>query len=328
MGLLDKARNTQSLSPYPESVKIPDINQNKEDSKIFERIRNLNNSIDYASNFFRLFCESLRIQKAVLFYKSEEQNSFLNLCSSGYDVTTNNRLRLDEAFFQDSLIHDSISKKLPFFIEDPSPLLKDYFSTREYGMIEEMYFLPVFHKEELITIILISEWKELVPDRWISLFKRVAETVCTPLLNSRKVLLNTDVKYDETVTIDQKSAITEVVEAQKDSGLYFICLNLSHLMEVLITDGSGFTAVNIKKEILSVFKTMSGGEVDLFELPNNRILLIQKKDRIINIDLYLYQLSASLPLLYTNLIDSPDLEPHVISYPDTNTLEEILKEIL
>lgn len=326
MGLLDKARNTQSI--YPELIKVPDINKNEDDSNIFGRMHNLKNSIDYASNFFRIFCESLRIQKAVLFYKSEEQNSFLNLCSSGYDITTNNRLRLDESFFKESLIHDSISKKLPFFIEDPSPLLKDYFSTREYGMIEEMYFIPVFHREELITLILVSEWKELVPDRWIPLLKKIAETVSTPLLNSRKVLLNTDVKYDETVIIDQEAAITEVIEAQKASELYLICLNLSHLMEVLITDGSGVTAVNIKKEILSVFKTMSGGDVDLFELTNNKILLIQKKDRIVNIDLYLYQLSASLPLLYTNLIDSPDLEPHVISYPNTNTLEEILKEIL
>lgn len=322
MGLLDRVRYSQSLSLSPET------SLNADYSNIFGRMQNLTNSIDYASNFFKILCESLQIQKAVLFYKSQEQDSYLNLCSSGYDVTTNNRLRLEKSFFQESSIRDSLSAKLPFFIEDPSPLLMNYFSTREYGMIEEMYFIPIFHKEELIALILISEWTELVPDRWMPLFKRIAETVSWPLLNSRKVLVNSDIKYDETVIIDHKVTITEIIEAQKESNFYFICLDLSHLMEELIKDDSGVTAVNIKKEILSVFKTMSGGDVDLFELSNNKILLIQKKDRIADIDLYLYQLSASLPLLYTNLTESPDLEPHVILYPNTRSLEEILKEIL
>ncbi|OQY33806.1 MAG: hypothetical protein B6241_07080 [Spirochaetaceae bacterium 4572_59] len=205
MGLLDRVRYSQSLSLSPET------SLNADYSNIFGRMQNLTNSIDYASNFFKILCESLQIQKAVLFYKSQEQDSYLNLCSSGYDVTTNNRLRLEKSFFQESSIRDSLSAKLPFFIEDPSPLLMNYFSTREYGMIEEMYFIPIFHKEELIALILISEWTELVPDRWMPLFKRIAETVSWPLLNSRKVLVNSDIKYDETVIIFLKLCPVEML---------------------------------------------------------------------------------------------------------------------
>lgn len=328
MGLLDKARNTQSSSSAPETVQTPEINHNNEYSEIFVRIKNLANSIDYASNLFRILCETVLLEKAVLFYKSEEQENFLNLCSSGYDVTTNNRLRLDKSFFLDARIQNYLSEKRPFLMKEPSSLLMDYFSTREYGMVEEMYYIPIYHKAELIALILITEWRGPVPEQWISLFRNIAESVSNPLFNSRKVLVNTDVKYDETVSIDHEREITKLIKAQKDREFYFINLNLSHLMEELTKDCSGVTAINIKKEILSVFKTMSGGDVDLFELSNNKILLIQKKDKIPDIDLYIYQLSASLPLLYTNLNESPDLDPNVILYSNTTNLEELLKDLL
>ena len=270
MGLLDKARNTQTLSSAPKIENIPVEGRNQEYPDLIRRIKSLSNSIDYASNFFKLLCETILINKGVFFYQSDEQDSFINLCSCGYDVTTNSRLRLDESFFQESIIRNKLSEKLPFLINDPSPVLKNYFSTREYGMIEEMYFLPLYHGDKLIALLLVTEWKELVPDHWMELFRTVSDTVSGPLLNSRKVLVEASEKYDETETINHEVAVTELINELKERDLYLITLNLIHLMDKLITDDSGVTAVNIKKEILSVFDEIPHSIFVIKLVGNNR----------------------------------------------------------
>ena len=319
MGLLDKANNTHIKSESPLGSSF---------SRLISDIKALSSSVDYSTQIFRLICNHFSIEKAVLFFKSDEINNFISLCSSGYDITTNNRLRLDRNFFLDERIAANLSLGEPFCLDNPSPLLKDFFSLREYGLIDEMCFVPVFQEDELIALFVITEWNEFIPEDWTRDFREISETVSLPLLKSRRSLVNSDIKYDEDESPDQENTLRKILASEVKDDLYLIELNLSSLFKDLLSEKSGLTALNIKKEILSVFKTMSGGNVNIMELQNSRILLIQNKFRIPDIDLYMYQLAASLPLLYSSLDSAPDLHPVIREYSKNSDIEVIIKDLI
>ena len=329
MGLLDKANSTHLKQNSPDVNSVNEPTESDILPILIDEIKQLPLTVDFGTQFFRLLCKNYSIAKAVLFFKSNEENIFNSLCSSGYDITTSNRLRLDKSFFTDKNIIENLSRGLPFLLPKPDCLLKGFFSLREYGLLEEIYFVPVYQDKDLLSLILISEWNEFPPSAWTEQFQSISETVSLPLRKSRMALVNSEIKYDIDEDIpDLEDSLRTIMRSADSNDLYLIELNLSILFRELLNENSGLTAVNIKKEILSVFKTMSGGDVDIIELQNSRILLIQNQNRISDIDLYLYQLAASLPLLYTSLESAPDLQPEVREYKANSDIEVIIKDLI
>ena len=326
MGLLDKARITQENKTTPEEF-IFNVASSGEYDSLFQKLKEQKTSIDYGTQVYRLISHSLSIHKGILFFKTDDNENYTCLCSNGYDITTNNRLRLGSGFFAESDIRNNLLLRKPFKLDSPLSYFKDFFSNREFGMIEGMYFVPVFDSTVLIAIIIITEWNDYEPDSWIDLFQNITKVIAGPLKKSRMALVDNDLKYDQSAAVDHESILKERLNSVNEK-FVFIKLNLSSLLRELLEDGNGLTAMNIKKEVISVFRTMSGNDVEIIELQGNNILMIQKKERIPDKDLYLYQLSASLPLLYTNLQDSPDLESEVFEIDETTNPEAVIKDLL
>jgi hypothetical protein len=324
MGLLDKARDSQIK---PASSPVEKDSLGKDFSLFLKRLDSQPISLDYGSQVFKILSDVFGIEKGALFFEFDENRNFISLCSNGYDITTNNRLRLNYSFFEDDKIASFLSKRDPFILEEPPPILNDIFSTREFGMIEEMYFIPIVLQGKLFSLLMITAWKEFLPEDWATVFAMAADRISLPLSKSRMALIRDRVQYGENQEVDYKQLLQESLSGNTDSGYYIIKLNVTSLIEALLKEQDGFKAANVKDEIISVFKTMSGIDADIIELPNNFILLVQRKKKIADIDLYLFQLSASLPLLYTSLSSAPDLQSQVFEYENDTTIETILKDL-
>ncbi|QEN07407.1 hypothetical protein EXM22_05155 [Oceanispirochaeta crateris] len=313
MGLLNRAANSQ-------------IEEESVWSQFFNKVESIGSSVDFAAILFRYLTESFNIDKASLFLINDDHSSYDCLLSKGYDITTTNRLRLDN--------HVMDSKEFSLLLQNKSPLcttevplfLKNYMSSREFGLLEDIYWLPFVVNDHLYSVIMITQWASFVPDDWEDSFQIISSRYSSKIFNSRKVLLENPVHSQRKPLKDD---IAMILAAYEGRDIAIIKINLQPLMNLLSQTDDGLSHIHIKKEILSVFRTMAGSQQKILELDNNQILLFLDKLRISDKELFLHQLAASLPLIFQDLKSTPKLD--FVEYKNPSNAEgrsELLREIL
>jgi hypothetical protein len=160
MGLLDKARDS----------KVP----TGTGDDFFNKLDDLEKGVDYPVALFQQLINHFSIEKAALFFRSDSDESYTCLSSKGYDKTTTNRLRMDRHTADTSEFSSMLLNKNSLQSLEAVSFLKDYMSSREFGLIEEIQWLPFFHEEKIISVIMISQWKNFVPDNWHIIFNRIS----------------------------------------------------------------------------------------------------------------------------------------------------------
>ena len=325
MGLLDKAVQTQSIKEKSEEILL-DLPNRKTHENFLQELLSLKQSIDFAPQVFNYIIKQFEILKAAFLYINENRE-YYNLCSLGYDITTNNRLRLDKEVLQSSELSQLISSGKPFSFSPEKIALSKYFSKREYGLIEDFFCIPFAIDNETIGLLLITEFKSYEPDDWEEIFYDISKSLSYPLYKSRMILINTEAENSSSPGKDLSSFLSDYFDKNEKNDYYLIKLELSGLLNALSIE-QDLTIANIKSEIVSVFKTMSGRDTEIQELPHNSILLIQKKDKIPDIELFIHQLTSSLPLIYSNLKSVPELNTTIQLYTPDSSLKDILKEFL
>lgn len=308
MGLLDKANDSR----------VPiDIRED-----FFKELNNLEKAVDYPVALFQKLINYFSIEKAALFFKSDSDESYNCLSSKGYDKTTTNRLRMDRHTSESSEFTSMLASKNCLHSQQAASFLKDFMSSREFGLIEEMQWLPFFFEEKIISIIMISQWKNFLPDDWEITFNNISNRFSENIFNSRKALVN---KTDTNVRRLGKIELIEKLKSLTIGDVYLIEVDLSPLIKMLMNLKEGLSIINLKKEIISIFRTMAGPEQELIDLENNKILLILDKNRIPDKSLFIHQISASLPLLFQDLQNPPILSTKDYNLPET---EEGMNELI
>ena len=325
MGLLDKAVKTQGSCNVSEE-ELHQASSTLTDNIFLRTLLSFNQSVDYGSQIFNFIIKEFDISKAVLLYRNEKKD-YYNLCSSGYDITTNNRLRLDTDLLQNSAFSDLLVLQKPFKLNKEKILLERYFSKREYGLIEEFFCVPFIVENTIMALLIITEWKSFPPDNWEDIFMMISSEISMKLFKSRNALIKNSQENGISPASDIPKLLLKTFSVNPDKDFYLIRINLVELLKTLSAD-SGLTASNMKSEIVSVFKTMSGRDALILELPENSILLVQKKDKIPDIELFTHQLSSSLPMLYSNLKVSPNLSTKVLKYNSNSDLKELLEDLV
>ena len=261
MGLLDRARDAQTRD-YPVPAAAEASPAESDFNRVINELTALEPGLDYGAVLFRQTVENLAIDKGALFLQSGDGHDYYCLCNRGYDKTTSSRLRLEKDFFSNPSVQKGFEKSQPFTVKAPCPFLKDYFSNREYGLIEEIHIIPFNHNNSLFSLMLVTEWSELIPLGWEDLMRSLSLKTSEILFNSRLALISpSDSEYAGTAEI--RRIISEILEEKPEQEMLFIRLSLDNLLNELTGSAGGLSAVNIKQEILSVFKTMSGGSAGI-----------------------------------------------------------------
>ncbi|MBF9015596.1 MULTISPECIES: hypothetical protein [unclassified Oceanispirochaeta] len=308
MGLLDRARDSQ----------VP-VNGTGDD--FLQKLHNLEKGVDYPVVLFQQLINHLSIEKAAVFLKSDSDDSFNCLSSKGYDKTTTNRLRMDRHTIETTEFTSMLEQKNSLVTSQATHFLKEYMSSREFGLIEEIHWLPFFHENRIICIIMISQWHNFVPDDWQNLFNNISSRFSQNVFNSRKALV---VQGNTNVRRPGKVELLDKLKALAGKDVYIIEVDLSPLIKMLMNIKEGLSMLHLKKEILSVFRTMAGPQQELIDLGNNKVLLILDKQRVPDKSLFIHQLSASLPLLFQDLETSPVLSTRDFDFPATEEEQDEL----
>jgi len=312
MGLLDKARDSQN-------------NISSGLNTLYKTLNSIQPGVDFSAQLFRYLIDFLEIEKAALFFISEKPRSFECLLTKGYDKTTSNRLRLDENCSESGEFSFFNSERKAFHSAEAPLFLKDYMSSREFGLLEDIYWLPFFVDDEMIALIMISHWNGIIPDSWESIFQAVSMRYSKTIFDSRKSLVKSPVAVSGRVS---RQDLEDLFKGLAGRNVVIVKIDLNPLI-LLLSRKDGLSNVNIKREILSVIRTMAGAQQEIRELLNNQLILILDKDRTPDRDLFLHQISASLPLLFQNLETAPDIQYSFYENPvDDASRDALLSELL
>jgi hypothetical protein len=293
MGLLDRARETRPA-------------EEEEWTRFIRDLDTLNRGVDFSIALYRQFIRYFDIEKSALFFRIEEgADDFKCLSSVGYDKTTVNRLRLDKRAVDSEFFHALASEKRAV-VSSSSELsfFSDYFSSREFGLMEDLYWLPFVYNGGIVCLIMVSQWNSFPPDKWELQFSEISRRFSDYIFISRRAL---PVQKGVSGKRISGELIRRFVEGRGDTDIHLFAIDMTALIERLMDVKVGMNRINLKKEIISVFTTMAGPHQGILDLDNQKVLFALDRARITDKGLFLHQLSASLPLLFQDLTDAPEL---------------------
>ena len=191
--------------------------------------------------------------------------------------------------------------------------------------MDDLYWLAFLHEEKVFSLILFSQWKAFPPEDWELLFSEVSKRFSETVYISRKPLA-----AQKTVSVQRFSdkVLKSFIEERSTRNVHLFSIDLSGLIDQLQSSGSGMNRLNMKKEIISVFRTMSGPNQGLLDLDNQKVLFMLDKERIPDRGLFIHQLSSSLPLLFQDLTESPALQTEDFTIPENDDDWQTLTETL
>ena len=161
MGLLTKALNrgkehtpSPVLNKFSESTSFLAKAMSKTKSSFKTGEIPSANSIYSISEYFNMF-QKYFSKGALLLKISLSSELLYPLCIKGYDKTTSNRLRFPA--------NESIFTKSSYLLnKDQIKELEPFFSTREFGLVEQVIILPLIHDRVSFGCFIITETKESV----------------------------------------------------------------------------------------------------------------------------------------------------------------------
>ena len=343
MGLLDKVLNTDvkkeknpleyknSLLRKAENI----LSDNKSDSTDIEtKKKKIKVLIDtyYSSSFtddfnlkipvntFNFFKHTFNLLKGAAFFADEDDETFLPWISTGYDRTTSSRLRLKS----DDLIKFSDKNfSKPFFIpKSRKSALKKYFSTREYGLLDDVLIIPYSDSSnKLLSFLLVSELNSVFTNyeelfKYSEYFHKKSYSTIIRFCNNRKKVKDSTLYLSGNKVIDEISIFSE----KDNKSFYAIFINTEIIVDKLYKLSSDIISTGFNMEIYRIFSALTANGGRIFILPGNRLFLIINSDTLLDKQLLKHQINILLKNMLPDLDNSDNDFLNIFSYPSENRL--------
>lgn len=349
MGLLSKATGIQEIPLQPSKKKsdewldIADIDD--EDSpqdviefdesdalgKLVSFIQNTVPNLHTPAKIFSLLEDIFTIQKGALLICDHVNPQFVPIAFSGYDKTTQSRLRIPLSIVSD-LFTDK--NEALFLGKDEISFLKPYFSVREFSLIDEICLYPFSHHDDDIIGILIATESSVIFSKRNTLFSDFVtsfDQISNLIYSSREKLFKNisqaKIKTNENLLQEIETSITKADE--NNTELFFLKVSVTSILEELRKNTENVDIFQIQNDIIHLLKTMMPESENIFLIDYGTLLIILTGRYHINEHLFTHQLVTSLKNLFST-IDTIELEDFVfLKYPDTTAnAQDVIQRII
>ena len=267
------------------------------------------------------------IKKGALLLSDSNGEIFLPWSATGYDKTTERRMRLGKTVLE-SILKDHATEIITLSGKELDQL-RDCFSSREFALIESMMICPFAFNNTLLAVLIFSESIYLnAPEDILNLIMTVISETASPLLfeGRDKFLAKLNIKSissNESIAAVLKKLIASS-NGSGDSPKVF-CLDVGKVITAIqdvITDLDSF---RLKADILQVLTAMMGTSGYVFSGKGNNIIIVSTHDRIPDDELLLHQISTSLKDIFEEMIQPVEIVYSVRSYPaDGDSADQLL----
>ncbi|MFP4364558.1 MAG: hypothetical protein ACLFR1_11910 [Spirochaetia bacterium] len=292
-----ETQNFQENINFSEpSVELPDFKANFQ--RIKQELSEVEAGIEVYALLFAVCKKFLHIEKGAILLKDDSQEFFIPWSITGYDKTTEHRLRLDNSFIDALNRHGE-----NLDIQDIYPLQR-YFSTREYAVLKNILIFPLVYQNQHLGVLIISESPLIHADsETINRFSDIfLEKAAELIYNSRFSKMSQLGSPVNKLTGNLETEIRNVLETAQENNKQVLAMSVvsGNLIEFITSANPDIDEFRIKKDILRILNSVVASQGKVFEMQNGNILLLLVDESGIDGDIIIHQLKIALKQLFGN----------------------------
>ena len=340
MGLLTKANSIKKkreswldftdVSSEASSDESGYLNESVTIGNLVSFIQDTVPNLHTPANIFTLLEKNFQIQKGALILLDPVQRQYNSIAYSGYDKTTQSRLRIPQETISDLFID---SDEVLFLQKNETQALKPYFSIREYSLIKEIALYPFIHNNsDILGVLIISDSPIIFSKRSVLFqnFSTAFEQISHLIYSSREKLLkgtaDGKVKSNENILQETEAALQKAEKL--NSKLFFLTLSVVPILERLRNNSQNVDLYQIQNDIIQIITTMMPEGDNIFLIDYGTLLIILSGRYHINRELFFHQIRTAVQNIFST-IDSIDLdEVSFFEYPsDVSNAQDVIQRI-
>ncbi len=207
--------------------------------------------------------------------------------------------------------------------------LQSYFSTREFGLIEKLLFVPFVVGGQVVALLLVARAAEFPTGR-SDVLRYIEESalIAAPLIRKSRTVIQPD--RPAAPRSDLGSRLSEILAkaAEEKHFILFVKLDLTQLTAALPAHGEGVDPYHLRKDIVRVLSSMVSGSGELIRLAPNRLLLTLNSRTSHDERLVIHQICSGLGSLFGARLEPAQLHFRSWTYPqEAVSVDELIAEI-
>ena len=274
-------------------------------------------------NFFKL---TFRLIKGALFF-ADSDDILLPWIVTGYDQTTSSRLRFSS---EDLKPFSDKSFSKPFFIpKSDKSAVKDYFSSREYGLLDDILIIPYTDSEgKLISFFLVSELNSFFTSyenlfKYSAYFLKMSKKSLLQFSKNRKKGKDKSLFLSNTKIMKEIDTFTE--NNLSDKSFFVLFINSQNILDKLYSLSSDIISTGFNMELFRIFSALTANGGKIFSLSGNSLFLIINSAALFDKDLLRHQINILLETLLPGLKKSGTEIINIFSVPaDLSHLKDFI----
>ena len=282
--------------------------------------------IEFPLKLFEVLKRDLVLDKAALFLLDSAEDSFLPWALSGFDKTTSNRLRIPSAFLKDNF--PDRNAEIGLLEKQQLSALKNYFSIREFSVIEKALFTIYYHKERPFGLFaaFFSEDDSFDRENSFAYLAKLRPLCSGKLAHSH---WDTGTNPDSARFPESRDLLKELDSKITEAGatnrkLSIIILKLDETVAEILKFASYADPLRLKKEIVRLLSSMVPDNTSFLKTDTEMFVLMllgrsRYDEKILNL-----QFSQTLADYFHCVI--PSIIETVLCYPeDADTPSDFMK---
>ncbi len=289
-------------------------------SSVLSRLEELKAGIETPGRVFSLLRDEISFEKGSLLLEDTALATYIPWALTGYDKTTAHRLRfpteLLESLFVDEKLYPRILDK------SDTVNLKQYFSIREYGLLERILLHPFSHDGIMVGFLLITETINTPNlEELKTALQKLSPHVSAILFKSRKEILHNIPSVSGKTDNNSVKEIVDEIRLCREQGKHTLLLTFSidRAVERLhdkIKDADPF---RFRQDIYAILSTMISDSGGVWRINSGTLLLLFSGTAIHDEKLIIHQLTVSMNDLFQEGINMSQFIGGVLKDPQEDT---------
>jgi hypothetical protein len=303
MGLLNRAR-TLDEGTYNNTAGTPMENA----EKILRYFPYTTDHVDYPCGVFSAFQELLGFTRGSLLLPDRLTDTYFPWIAAGFDRTTTRRLRIPISL---STVENSNPGCLT--IVQPKEM-EPMFSNREIGLTDDLAMSLLGPPEMPSALLLTAEcgWKNGIPEE----LQRAVR-----LMNQR---LGPGIEHSRRLTEEPEGEEVEELKTWLENwgernGILAV-ISLKHLISLFVGAVTGIEPYYAREDAVNLVRRITYRMGRLYNLKDDRILIMFPPERLADHQLFLHQLTVSVKSAFLKLPESPVFEAEFLQWPQDRSV--------
>ena len=293
--------------------------------ELLTRLSELEGGIEAPGRFFSLVKEQLELKRAARLLYDPVRMAFAPWASHGFDETTDHHLRIPLGANETM---NRLAAGKVFLLSDPDTLkrFQQFFSFREFSTLEKLLLVPFIHENKFMGVLLIAEMEGDFEQSDLSGFETLAVRAAGLFYQARERHLEAAKRGIPEKPESLRENVRDAVQSCLAAGAppIMIRVNTADIIEKVKMRNPYIDPFRLREDIARVILSLFQSLGPVFQIDQERILILVTRTPERDPELLLYHLKATLTRLLPELADQEEIDlEEQVRIPEANVEEAL-----